>query len=497
MPPAEPRDPHSTELPKVLGPLEALCVIVGSVIGSGIFLVPATVANNLPYIGFIVLVWVVGGVISGTGALTLAELAAMLPRAGGPYVYLREAYGSLSAFLFGWCEFLVVRAGSMATLAAAFARYFAQVVPAPRGMHPAIWQMFAAVAAMSIVAAVNVVGTSVGGKVQVVGTALKVGALSTMIVLPFVLGQAHVGRLSPAWPEVVRPALFTGFMAALVSVLWAYDGWVNLSELSEEIRDPGKNVPRALILGTIILIALYLGMTLVYHMVLPMDEIRHASAEKGSERAVAADFCRHLLGPLGVVAISLVVMCSTFISLNGNALSGPCAYFAMARDRLFFDSLCRVHPRFRTPSNAVLAQAGWAIMLTVIGTVMLVMPPPGPSSGLPQPVVAAFAKLHQKPLYDVLYTYVIFGATIFYTLAIASVFVLRARRPDLPRPYRTWGYPITPLIYIAFSFVLMGTMLIDTPFESLSGLFLIALGVPVYWSFARRAGATPAGSIAE
>jgi len=489
MPFAETPAQQSAELPKVLGPVEALCVIVGSVIGSGIFLVPATVASHIPYMGLIIVVWVVGGIISAAGALTLSELAAMLPRAGGPYVYLRAAYGALPAFLFGWCEFLVVRAGSMATLAAAFARYFAQVVPAPLGLHPLVWQMIAAVAAMSTVAIVNVVGTSVGGRVQVVGTVLKVGALAMMISLPFALGQAELGRLSPVWPGLFSPALFKGFMAAMVGVLWAYDGWVNLSELSEEIHDPGRNVPRALILGTVILIALYLGMTIVYHMVLPMDEIRHASTEKGSERAVAADFCNHLFGPAGVFAISLVVMCSTFISLNGNALAGPRAYFAMARDRLFFGWLCRVHPRFRTPANSILAQAAWAILLTVAGTALVLSPPPSDGTALPRPLLAAWTKLNQTPLYDVLYTYVIFGATVFYTLAIASVFVLRARRPDLPRPYRTWGYPITPLVYIGAALVLMGSMLLQNPFESLSGLVLIALGIPAYWSFARRVGA--------
>jgi APA family basic amino acid/polyamine antiporter len=485
---------ESARLPRVLGPTEALCVIVGSVIGSGIFLVPATVAKNVPYMGGIALVWVIGGIFSAAGALTLAELGGMLPRAGGPYVYLREAYGPLPAFLFVWAEFLVVRTGSMATLAAAFARYFAQVLPAPGGVNAVIWQAVAAVVAMATVAAVNVVGTRVGGRVQVIGTAVKVGALVTMIVLPFVMRRADPSRLTPVWPMSFDLGLLEGFMVAMVGVLWAYDGWVNVSQLAEEVREPGRNVPRALILGMAVLIALYLGMTLVYHLVLPMEEIMTAETEKGSERAVAADFCRQLLGGPGVLAISLIVMCSTFISLNGNALTGPRAYFAMARDGLFPAAICRVHPRFLTPANAIIAQSAWAILLTVAGTALIVSPPPNSASGLPGPILGAWTKLHKTPLYDVLYTYVIFGATIFYTLAISSVFVLRKTRPDLPRPYRTWGYPATPLLYIVAALFLMGSMLLQKPIESLTGLAIVAAGIPAYWFFSRSRAARDAGA---
>lgn len=484
---------ESAKLPRVLGPIAALCVIVGSVIGSGIFLVPATVARDVPYIAGIVFVWVVGGLFSGAGALTLAELGGMLPRAGGPYVYLREAYGALPAFLFGWTEFLIVRTGSMATLAAAFARYFAQVVPAPAGMSTVLWQALAATSAIAVVGIVNVIGTKVGGWVQVAGTTIKVGALMTMIVLPFVLGQASAARLQPLWPPAIRIGLVPGLMGAMVGVLWAYDGWVNLSQLAEEVRDPGRNVPRALILGSAVLIALYVGMTLVYHMVLPMEEIRAADVEKGSERAVAADFCRRLGGDRGVLLISLVVMCSTFISLNGNALTGPRAYFAMARDGLFPHAICRVHSRFQTPANAILAQSAWAILLTVAGTALILLPPPAASHGLPAPLLSAWTALNRTPLYDLLFTYVIFGATIFYTLAIASVFVLRRTRPDLPRPYRTWGYPITPLLYVLAAIFLMGSMLSQKPFESLAGLVIVLAGIPGYWFF--RRSATPASRV--
>ncbi len=472
----------SGKLPRVLGPIQALCVIVGSVIGSGIFIVPAVVAKQVPAIGPIAALWILGGIFSLAGALTLAELAAMLPHAGGPYVYLREAYGRLPAFLFGWTEFLVIRAGSVATLAAACALYFSRVVPGPSALEPRIWQMIVAVGAILIVAVINVLGTKRGGQVQVLGTAIKVGALVAMMILPFALGMAKTTNLSPMWPKSYDSSFLQGMMVAMVGVLWAYDGWVNTSSLAEEIRDPGRNVPRAMAGGMAILIAIYLGMTLVYHLVLPMVEIAGAETVKGSPNAVAAQFCAKLVGPMGNAAVSWLVVCSTLISLNGNALSGPRAYFAMARDGLFPRSLCRIHPRFQTPANAVIAQSVWSILLTILGTVFLLVDPPSTIS-LPTPLRSMWLKLHETPLYDVMYSYVIFGGMVIYTLTITSVFVLRARRPDAPRPYKTWGYPFTPLLYIAAACFLMRGMLIEKSGESFAGLGIIVLGIPAYLVF--------------
>jgi basic amino acid/polyamine antiporter, APA family len=229
-------------------------------------------------------------------------------------------------------------------------------------------------------------------------------------------------------------------------------------------------------------------MTLAYHYVLPMDEIAAASSSsKDFRHAVAALYCEHLLKWPGVVGVSILVMCSTFISLNGNALAGPRAYFAMARDGLFPAGLCRIHPRFQTPANAVLSQGIWAIFLTLAGTVMIVVPP-DVAPGWPRVIVAAWKKLNETPLYDLLYNYVIFGANVFYMLAISSVFVLRLRRPDLERPYRTWGYPLTPLLYVAASLLLLGNMVADhqSRVQSLAGIGIILLGVPAFWVFRRR-----------
>lgn len=473
-------------LPRVLGPTEALAVIVGSVIGSGIFIVPARVAREIPAMGPIVGAWVLGGLFSLCGALTLAEMGAMLPHAGGPYVYLKYAYGRLPAFLFGWTEFLVIRAGSVATLAAAFALYASQLVGPPTGWRPEIWQMTLATGAMAVVAVINVLGTKAGSGVQVVGTALKVGALASMIVLPFLLGQTNPANLTPVWPEKTGMNFWAAFAVAMVGILWAYDGWVNTTALAEEIRDPGRNIPRAMGMGVALLVTLYLSMTIVYHLVLPMGEIASAATEKGSPRVVAAVFCQKLLGQGGLVAISIVVMASTAISLNGNALSGPRAYFAMARDGLFPKALAQVHPRFGTPANAILAQSIWAIGLTVLGTLAAVVPPPGTNSGLPGWALQAWERLHREPLYDVMYSYVIFGGTTIYLLTIAGIFVLRLRHPEWPRPYRTWGYPVTPLVFIAAALLLLGSMLANNTFQSLAGLAVILAGIPVFLLFVRR-----------
>jgi len=479
----------SVTLPRVLGPTAAYCVVVGSVIGSGIFLVPANVAREVPYIGGIILVWIVGGLFTTAGALTMAEMGAMIPRAGGPYVYLREAYGPIPAFLFGWTEFTIARAGSMATVAAAFSRYFVQIVPPPPSVNGIVWQALVAIAAIGSVATINILSTRNGGGLQVLGTALKVGGLLALVALPFASGGGDIGNLSPLWPEQLGGSIFTGCMAAIVGVLWAYDGWMNVTPLAEEIRDPERNIPRAMIFGMSTLIAIYLATTLAYHYVLPIPEVAAANESSGGiEKAVAAVYCRNLVGHYGVVAISILVMCSTFITLNGNALAGPRAYFAMARDGMLPKWFCRVHPSRQTPASAVLAQAVWSIGLTILGATLILVPPPGPEAGIPAFMASAWAAAHKTPLYDILFTYVIFGATVFYLLTVSSVFVLRAKLPDMPRPYRTWGYPFTPLLFVVASLLLLGDMLRNeqSRMQALAGVGLILLGLPAYYLFRGR-----------
>jgi APA family basic amino acid/polyamine antiporter len=241
-----------------------------------------------------------------------------------------------------------------------------------------------------------------------------------------------------------------------------------------------------MILGMAVLIGLYVTMTLMYHAVLPLPEIAAVSGVKDADKAVAALYCERLVGTPGLYAISLLVMASTFISLNGNALTGPRAYFAMARDGLFPKGLCRVHPKYQTPANAVAAQGAWAMLLVAIGTTLILWTAPEHGGNIPGPVHTAWRKLNETPLYDLLYTYVIFGASIFYMLAIASVFVLRMTMPDAPRPYRTWGYPVTPVLYVAGALYLLYDMLQQKPAESFAGLGIILLGLLVYPVLARK-----------
>jgi len=465
-------------LPRVLGGPAAYSAIVGSVIGSGIFIVPARVAEYVPSVSAIAILWIAGGLMSLAGALTVAELGAMLPSAGGPYVYLKEGFGRLPAFLFGWTEFWVIRAGSVATLASAFALYFAEVVPPPWGIDPVVWNAAVALIAIAILAAVNIAGTRLGGGVQILGTVLKIGAMAAMILLPlpFLLDKARLENLPPLWPARLDAGLVKAMLAAMVGVLWTYDGWINTSALAEEIRDPGRNIPRAASLGVLTLIGLYLGVTLSYHLVLPISAIDHLPGE----RNIAAGFFERLLGPPGVTLIAVVVMGSIFISLNGNALTGPRAYFAMARDGLFPRFLCRIHPRFQTPANAILTQTVWSGILTVAAAFFILIEPPGSGTPLPGWVRAAWDKLNTTPLYDVLFSYVIFGATLMYALTIATVFLFRKRRPDWHRPYRTWGYPATPLLYLLGAGLLLANMSIESLFESVAGLGIIVAGVPAY-----------------
>jgi amino acid transporter len=383
----------------------------------------------------------------------------------------------------------------MATLAAAFARYFVILVKPPPIVSVHLWQGVAAVMAIAVVTVVNITGTRRGGALQVVGTVLKVGGVAALMFLPFFIWRGSLTNLEPIWPDALDRSIFSGIMAAMIGVLWAYDGWINVTPLAEEIHNPDRNVPRSLIFGMATLIAVYLGMTLAYHYVLPMTEVISAdTTEAGSQKAVAAVYCRALLGGYGVTAISLLVMCSTFISINGNALTGPRAYFAMARDGLLPRGLARVHPRFETPANAVLTQGLWAILLTIAGTVLILMPPPELTVTGSSYFLNAWHALNKTPLYDLLYTYVIFGANVFYLLAVASVFVLRSKLPDLPRPYRTWGYPFTPLLYVAGAVLLLGNMLLsyESRVQSAAGLGLILLGLPAYAIFRRTGGRQPA-----
>src|SRR5579863_7224726 len=456
--PSETSDRHG--LKRDLGVWSASAIVVGTVIGSGIFLVPSQMVKNVGSPMMVFAVWVAGGLLSLFGALSYAELAAALPEAGGEYVYLREAYGPFWGFIYGWTQMWVAKSGSIATLATGFFIYLANfrpelervcaVIPLPIGEagHPLeirYGQLFA-MGVIAVLAAINYVGVRVGGNVQVTVTAIKVGLIAAIIVIGLGSGQGNAANFQTFTPAAGGIA---GFFAAMVAALWAYDGWNNVAMVASEVRKPSRNLPLALIIGTASVIVIYLLTNLAYFYVLP------AGAVASTDR-VAAEAMRKILGAPGAAAVSLAAMISIFAALNGSLLSGSRVPFAMARDGLFFRSVERIHPVHRTPSVSILVLSAWACLLVLSGR------------------------------YDQLYTYVIFASAILYGMATASVIVLRFRRPDMPRPYRTIGYPLVPIAFVLGIACLIVSTLRSSPRESILGLLLISIGLPFYFYWKKR-----------
>lgn len=447
-------------LPRVLGPFDAMMVVVGSVIGAGIFLKPHLLAANLPTFGWIVAVWVAVGFITLCGCLSLAELAAMLPQAGGPYVYIREAYGRMPAFLWGWTEFWIVRTGSIGALAVATAISLSEVVPLDR-----TGQELVSIALVLVLSAINYFSTRWTAHVQNLTAIVKVAFLVLIVVLPFAMGRADFGKLLPLLPGDApplpnMPTIWNGLAAALLAVLWAYDGWINIGPVVEEIREPQRNVPLALGGGILLVAAVYIAANTAYHLVMPHAVIANSEAP-------AAEMFRTLFGPDAGRWVTLGVMVSTFGAVNSNMLTGPRIYFAVARDGLLPRWMHAVHDRYETPHNAVLLQCVWTIAL----------------------ILAVFHGSEKGPgaAFDALTNYVIFGGYMFYALAVSAVIVLRRKRPELPRPYRTWGYPFVPLVFLVAFGAFLASMANASREESAWGLLLIAAGVPAYFYLERRA----------
>ncbi len=451
------------ELKRDLGTWAAASIVVGTVIGSGIFLVPQAMVQRVGTPTMVFFVWVFGGLLSLAGALSYSELAAAMPEAGGEYVYLREAYGPLWGFLYGWTQMWVAKSGSIATLATGFFYYLTNFfptldrvfyrVPLPLGPHGGplelrYGQLFAMALILSL-AWLNYFGVKIGGDVQVAVTGVKVALIAFVIIAGLAFGSAH-SAVAAAAP--VAPLTFAGFFAALVAALWAYDGWNNVSMVASEVRQPQRNLPRALIWGTISVIGIYLLANSAYFHVLTAPEI-------GATPRVAAEMMRRVMGNGGAGAVSIAAMISIFAALNGSILSGSRVPYAAARDGYFFRAIERVHPRYHTPSVSILALSAWAALLVLSGR------------------------------YDQLFTYVIFASWILYGMTTAAVIVLRRKRPDLPRPYRTIGYPWVPAVFVMVAAVLVLSTLIDSPRESLMGIALIILGLPFYFYWKNKRAA--------
>jgi basic amino acid/polyamine antiporter, APA family len=442
------------ELRRDLGLAGAVAIVVGTVIGSGIFLVPRAMVLQVGTPETVFLVWIFGGILSLFGALTYAELAAALPEAGGEYAYLREAYGPFFAFLYGWTQTLVAKAASVATLATGFYLYLANFFPAleqiiwsaPGGWLDVRMGQLLAIAVILFLGVVNYFGVKIGGDVQVAVTALKVILIIGIVIAGLFAGSGTTANYSSSIPA---PGGISGFFVALVAVLWAYDGWNNVSMVSSEIRNPQRNLPLALIAGTLLVIAVYLATNLAYFYVLSASEVSQADR-------VASEMMRRVLGKGGADAVSVAAMISIFAALNGSILSGSRVPYALARDGYFFRPLAKVHPTYATPAVSILFLAIWSSVITLSGQ------------------------------YDQLYTLVIFPSWILYMMAAASVIVLRRKRPDLHRPYKTLGYPFVPIVFVLVALTLLVNTLQKSPRESMIGLTLIALGLPFYWHWRKR-----------
>jgi APA family basic amino acid/polyamine antiporter len=438
-------------LPRVLGLWDGVGMVVGSIIGSGIFLKVSNVDKALQEFGFgpILGVWIVVGAVTLCGSLALAELAAMFPHAGGPYLYLREAYGRLPAFLWGWTEFWVVRAGSVGALSCATALYLNQLVPLSK-----LGQEGVAIGIVMGLSAANIVSTRWGASLMNFFAIIKLTFLAGLIFLPGLLGYGDVAHWEPVWlaPSDGGGNFWTAIGLAMIAVMWPYDGWMNLTPVAEDIREPHRNVPRSLGLGMLIVILVYVGANLSYHLVMPMSQVAET-------KTIAADVCQVLFGPLGAKIAAAGVLCSTFGAANSTMICGPRIYLAMARDDLFPRALSRLHAARQTPANAIAVQAAWTITLIAI----------------------FFAwKEHPKDAFDGLTDSVVIAGMIFLTLTVAAVYVLRARRPQAERPYRTWGYPVTPALLIGlYTFVLIVTL--QSEWQKTAGVLgLIAAGVVYY-----------------
>jgi len=471
-------------LRRALGPAVATAVVVGNTIGSGVFLKPGNIAADGGQFWLIIAIWVAGGMLCLLGALCVAELATMLPQAGGLYVYVREAYGKPVAFLYGWCEMLFSRPASTGALAVAF---IGSLTLALQWEVSAATQVLLATALLAALAWVNILGVVWGGRLQFVTTAVKAGFLALVALLPWIMlplaehGLAWSNYATTVTPRL--PSLSAQVGAVLLAVLWAYEGWHGLAPLAEEVRRPQRNIPIALIAGVGILILLYVGANVAYHGVLSMSEM------KASGNHAAEETLRRLLGPLGMAGMSTVILCSTFGAINSNLLYSPRVSFAMGRDGVFFRGLGRVHATYRTPVVAILVLA-----LTAAGLIAAVALGKHLVHGLAvDELQGEFARrivasLQGDTIFDLLTNCVVFSASIFYLLSVLAVVVLRYRRPDLRRRYRAWGYPLTPLLYVAAYAWFLAEVYASHPLESRAGLLIIALGVPVYWLY-RRASA--------
>ncbi|HSR14684.1 MAG TPA: amino acid permease [Gemmatimonadales bacterium] len=432
-------------LRRELGLFDATMINAGTMIASAIFIVPSAIAAGLGATGPSLLVWVIGGLVSMAGALCVAELGAAMPEAGGQYVYLQRAYGPAVGFLYGWGAFLVINTASIAAIAVGFATYVGFFTPLGD-----LGVTLVAVASIVLLTVINCFGLRVGATTQNILTSLKIGALVAIVVLGFGLSGGSAANFTPAWPPGGTAALTAGLGPALVAVLWAYDGWIESSYVGGEVRDPGRVLPLSIVLSVVLVAVLYVVVVAAYTWLLPAERL-------AASPLVASDAMTVVVGSAGAGFVAAAILVSTLGANNGIVFTSVRIPYAMAEEGLFFRWAARLNPRTRSPVLTLLVQGGVAIALTLTGS------------------------------YVQLATYVVFVSFLFYALSAAAVIVLRRREPHMPRPYRAWGYPVTPLLFIGFALYLVLDTIVHTPRDSAIGAGLLAAGLPAYWYWRRTA----------
>lgn len=429
-------DDTFAHLTRSIGPFRATAMVVGIIIGASIFVQPSEITRHVPAVGGMLLVWLLAGVLTFFGALVCAELASAFPRTGGVYVFLKETYSPAAGFLWGWAMFWSMHSGIVAAIAVVFARYVGFFVPLGDAGVRAV-----AIGAILLFSAINVLGVRQGSAVQTFFTVAKVAAIVILLIMVIAFAPHRTLAMGPATPSQT-PSL-RDFVLAMVAGLFTYGGWHMVTYAAEETREPSKTIPRALVIGIGVVTLCYLGLNAAYVAVLPLDQVIHS-------QRIAADVATVIAGPRGAAAVSLVVIISAIGALGGVILAGPRVYYAMARDGLLFRWIGVLHPRFQTPHVAIILQAVWASVLVGTGS------------------------------YRELFTRVVYTEWIFFGMMAAGLFILR-RRPGYAPSYRTWGYPVVPLLFIVSSAVIVGNQIAAEPLVSATGLLLVLAGLPVYY----------------
>ena len=431
--------PEPPKLARVLTLLDATMINAGGIIGSGIFMVPATIALLTGSTSLILAVWVFGGLISLFGALSVAELGAAMPQAGGQFVYLNEAYGPVWGYLYGWSCVAVINTASIAAVGVAFSEYLSFFFPLSTMGIKSV-----AILSVILLTIINILDVKSGARAQNVFTLLKIGAIFGIISLGLVMDGGSAENIQPFYPDRPLPALVGPLGLAMVSVLWTYDGWIFITYVAGEVKNPGRNIPLSLVFCMLIVISIYLLINFVFTYTLGIGAM-------GTSTLVASDSAFIFLGEKGAVLVSIIILISLLGANNGFILTSARINYAMARNRLFFQQAAKVHPKFKSPANALIIQAVWACALTFSGT------------------------------YNQLITYIIFASWIFYAMSCAAVIILRKKRPEMKRPYKTPGYPYIPIIFILFAVFLTFNTILEAPRDAAVGAGIILAGLPLYF----------------